>query len=186
MEAFNVPIVYSHVGPASIPQIQSSSSSTFCTYLEGELIDFSRYSLLTESYAATPDVDAHYWKKLEPFNSLDDSTAARALLDPKWVEEQLINQYQLMRWKETCFIQPVAGMDSSARVPDTSSGTATNMNSLDGRGYDLSINGFYYMSLRRSDGKCEGLYYDPQKSPYQHLELTPQAKCWSVGSWEFT
>lgn len=185
MEAINVPLVPTHTGPTSIPQSQSPSSSTFCTYLEGELIDFSRNSLLTESYVATPEVDAHYWRKLEPFNSLDDSTVARALLNPNWVKEQLMDRYQLMRWKETCFIQPIVGMDSNGHASNPSSGPATNMNGFDGRGYNLSINGFYYMSLRRSDGKCEGFYYDSQKSPYQHLELIPRAKCWSAGSWEF-
>jgi hypothetical protein len=35
----------------------------------------------------------------------------------------------------------------------------------------LTISGFYYVCLRRSDGKLEGLYYDPQSSPYQCLKL---------------
>ena len=35
----------------------------------------------------------------------------------------------------------------------------------------LTISGFYYVSLRRADGNVEGLYYDPQSNPYQHLSL---------------
>ena len=37
----------------------------------------------------------------------------------------------------------------------------------------LTISGFYYVSLRRSDGHVEGLYYDPHSTPYQHLSLKP-------------
>lgn len=43
--------------------------------------------------------------------------------------------------------------------------------SFDDTGCGLTISGFYYVCLRRSDGKLEGLYYDPQSSPYQCLKL---------------
>ncbi|KAF2680349.1 hypothetical protein K458DRAFT_434448 [Lentithecium fluviatile CBS 122367] len=43
--------------------------------------------------------------------------------------------------------------------------------SFDDSGCGLTISGFYYVCLRRSDGKLEGLYYDPQSSPYQCLKL---------------
>jgi hypothetical protein len=43
--------------------------------------------------------------------------------------------------------------------------------SSDDSGCGLTISGFYYVCLRRSDGKLEGLYYDPQSSPYQCLKL---------------
>jgi hypothetical protein len=42
---------------------------------------------------------------------------------------------------------------------------------FDDSGCGLTISGFYYVALRRSDGALEGLYYDPQSSPYQHLKL---------------
>ncbi|ORY14896.1 vacuolar import and degradation protein-domain-containing protein, partial [Clohesyomyces aquaticus] len=42
---------------------------------------------------------------------------------------------------------------------------------FDDSGCGLTISGFYYVCLRRSDGRLEGLYYDPQSSPYQHLKL---------------
>lgn len=47
----------------------------------------------------------------------------------------------------------------------------TDDQTFDGSGYGLTISGFYYVALRRSDGALEGLYYDPQSSPYQHLKL---------------
>lgn len=40
----------------------------------------------------------------------------------------------------------------------------------------LTISGFYYVSLQRSDGHVEGLYYDPHSNPYQHLSLTPEKR----------
>ncbi|KAJ4304788.1 hypothetical protein N0V90_000316 [Kalmusia sp. IMI 367209] len=43
--------------------------------------------------------------------------------------------------------------------------------SFDDSGCGLTISGFYYVCLRRSDGCLEGLYYDPQSSPYQCLKL---------------
>lgn len=182
MEAFNVP---SEPLPGSglVPNSEPVPKSTFCTYLEGELLDFSRNTLFTESYTATPDVDAHHWRKLEPFRSMTDESIARALLDPLWVEEQLMEKYQLMRWKETCFVKPLG--HSSAAGDSASPSSSSNINGPDGSGYGLSISGFYYVSLRRSDGYCEGLYYDPQSRPYQHLELRSEAKRWSMGSWEF-
>ncbi|KAF2463281.1 uncharacterized protein BDR25DRAFT_307875 [Lindgomyces ingoldianus] len=42
---------------------------------------------------------------------------------------------------------------------------------FDDSGCGLTISGFYYVCLKRADGKLEGLYYDPQSSPYQHLKL---------------
>ena len=38
----------------------------------------------------------------------------------------------------------------------------------------LTISGFYYVSMRRTDGEVQGLYYDPQSNPYQHLSLKPE------------
>ncbi|KAL5376083.1 hypothetical protein PMIN03_012566 [Paraphaeosphaeria minitans] len=43
--------------------------------------------------------------------------------------------------------------------------------SFDDSGCGLTISGFYYVCMRRSDGKLEGLYFDPQSSPYQCLKL---------------
>ncbi|KAH6633184.1 vacuolar import and degradation protein-domain-containing protein [Boeremia exigua] len=55
---------------------------------------------------------------------------------------------------------------------------------FDDSGCGLTISGFYYVCLRRSDGRVEGLYYDPMSSPYQCLKLESQGKG-SFGSWDF-
>jgi hypothetical protein len=52
-----------------------------------------------------------------------------------------------------------------------SSGGDAEHSAFDDSGCGLTISGFYYVCLRRSDGKLEGLYYDPQSSPYQCLKL---------------
>lgn len=67
------------------------------------------------------------------------------------------------------------------------SGLIAGSTGAGGRQFGLSISGFYYVSLRRSDGKLEGLYFDPQSSPYQRLELRPERKnggMWMCGSAE--
>jgi hypothetical protein len=48
----------------------------------------------------------------------------------------------------------------------------------------LTISGFYYISLRRSDGMIEGLYYDPASTPYQPLVLHPTPRP-SFASFQF-
>ncbi|KAJ4993819.1 hypothetical protein SVAN01_00873 [Stagonosporopsis vannaccii] len=55
---------------------------------------------------------------------------------------------------------------------------------FDDSGCGLTISGFYYVCLRRSDGRIEGLYYDPMSSPYQCLMLESQARG-RFGSWGF-
>ena len=42
---------------------------------------------------------------------------------------------------------------------------------FDDSGCGLTISGFYYVALDRRSGALEGLYYDPQSSPYQCLKL---------------
>ncbi|KAG9191210.1 hypothetical protein G6011_09298 [Alternaria panax] len=42
---------------------------------------------------------------------------------------------------------------------------------FDDSGCGLTISGFYYVALDRRNGMLEGLYYDPQSSPYQCLKL---------------
>ncbi|KAF2824980.1 hypothetical protein CC86DRAFT_353686 [Ophiobolus disseminans] len=55
---------------------------------------------------------------------------------------------------------------------------------FDDSGCGLTISGFYYVCLRRSDGLCEGLYFDPQSSPYQCLRLESR-RGWGRGAWGF-
>ncbi|KAL7750165.1 hypothetical protein RI367_004337 [Sorochytrium milnesiophthora] len=40
----------------------------------------------------------------------------------------------------------------------------------------LTIQGFYYIVLRKSDGFIEGFYYDPNSTPFQKIQLRPQAQ----------
>lgn len=40
----------------------------------------------------------------------------------------------------------------------------------------LTIGGFYFLSLRRSNGQIQGFYYDPKSQPYQELKLRPQKR----------
>ena len=189
----------------SSPAATSPASTPFTTYVEGQIIDFSHHTLLTEpdifGVRTTPDTDASYWRRLEPFAKLTDDEIARCLLDRTWIEKELMGKYVLMRWKERCFIPPTSSCTSSPTVrfdgvehvgtgnqasgQRDRSATTSVLSGADGNGYGLSISGFYYVSLRRGDGKLEGLYYDPQSSPYQHLELRPRAGGWGSGSWAF-
>ncbi|KAL8685785.1 MAG: hypothetical protein Q9218_007545 [Villophora microphyllina] len=122
------------------------------TYLEGEIIDFNKHTLETKQYRTDEDTDSLYWRMLEPFNKLTDDEIVQGLLSKKWMKEELREKYILMRWKEKCFVSPKDACSI------------------------LTISGFYYISLRRSDGHIEGLYYDPQSNPFQHLALTPEGK----------
>lgn len=55
---------------------------------------------------------------------------------------------------------------------------------FDDSGCGLTISGFYYVCMRRSDGRVEGLYYDPMSSPYQCLMLESQGRG-KFASWDF-
>lgn len=161
MEAFDVPDKNS---PTKV--------SSITTYLEGEIIDFNTFTLETKSFKADTRTDGMYWRKLPPFRDVnDDEAMARNLLSQEWLRKELMDKWILMRWKgmtqhaysdtfqstydagtEKCFVTP--------SDPDTA----------------LTISGFYYVSLQRSNGNVEGLYYDPHSNPYQHLSLAPQKR----------
>ncbi|KAI9672844.1 MAG: hypothetical protein M1831_000280 [Alyxoria varia] len=210
MEAYNVPSIATTTSPSDANNSTLNSSgnatkTTFSTYLEGELIDFSKNTLLTESFKASHRIDATYWRKLEPFAQLSDEDIIANLLDPGWIEREVAGKYVLMRWKERCFVKETKE-SFSANGPHRRHGNGAGggagdgdgdgdgrenranptTSSSDGNGFGLSISGFYYISLRRSDGMVEGLYHDPQSSPYQHLGLMPECGGrWSSGVWEF-
>lgn len=190
MEAYDVP---QH--PASISLMHSAErpkagkkNAPITTYLEGHIIDLATHSFLTPSLsdvnqrgpydtnaenmtpyttsnssimfpAATAGTDAANWRRLPPFNALaSDAEAARLMLSKDRMNE--VNQsYIFMRWKERCFVH---GKDDKCSVEDRMG---------ECRGHGLTISGFYYISLRRSDGEVEGLYFDPSSTPYQCLRL---------------
>lgn len=172
-------------------------TSSITTYLEGEILDLTTHTFLTESYPSHRATDATYWRKLEPFAHLQtDDDMVRTLVSQRKMRE-LGERYILMRWKERCFIPKSSTSTLSSIGPNSPSyltssfhsgsdvpsrdevwdGARPWMNSGDGvmaetgEGCGLTISGFYYVALRRSDGSVEGLYCDPESSPYQHLRL---------------
>lgn len=191
MEAYDVP---QH--PASVSILNSAERpkagkkhAPITTYLEGHIIDLATHSFLTPSPAetnqhgphptmaenatpyttlsssiifpaATPGTDAANWRKLPPFNSLSsDSEAARLMLSKDRMNE-VNRSYIFMRLKEKCFVH---GKDDKCSAEDRAGDRCC--------GHGLTISGFYYVSLRRSDGEIEGLYFDPSSTPYQCLRL---------------
>ena len=124
------------------------------------------YTTLSDSIffpSANAHTDANNWRKLPPFMHLtSDDELARAVLSKSRMDA--INQeYIFMRWKERCFVH---GKDDKCAEADRGGDQD--------RGHGLTISGFYYVSLRRSDGWVEGLYFDPTSTPYQFLRLKGQ------------
>ncbi|KAK7531696.1 vacuolar import and degradation protein-domain-containing protein [Phyllosticta citribraziliensis] len=184
MEAYNVP---SHPPQypgnnldAAIPPRPGTRTSSITTYLEGEILDFQTHTLLTESFKSSPATDATYWRKLPPFAHLRDNDLIHSLVSHEYVSK-LANEWILMRWKERCFVKSTGAARRQQQqqqqqnpppvYPSTARTSVDEEMAEDGCG--LTISGFYYVCLRRSDGAVEGLYYDPQSSPYQHLKLSP-------------
>ena len=208
MEAYDVPqhpAALSILNAAADRPKAGQKHAPITTYLEGHIIDFRTHSFLTPEPgerskrlgsrgvqhidpmnatpytrispdilfpSANPHTDASNWRKLPPFNSLSsDDELARLLLSKSHLNN--INEdYIFMRWKERCFIHAKNDTcDSEDRRGDQD------------RGHGLTISGFYYVSMKRSDGSVEGLYYDPTSTPYQHLRLKGQAA--ARPSWGF-
>ncbi|EKG17021.1 Vacuolar import/degradation protein Vid24 [Macrophomina phaseolina MS6] len=173
-------------------------TSSITTYLEGEILDLHTHTLLTESFKSSPATDATYWRKLPPFAHLRDADLVHRLVSHEYVSK-LSQEWILMRWKERCFVKSTSSARRRAaaanHAPSTSSSTTMDTEASASPQYSssrdippftieqdedegedgcgLTISGFYYVCLRRSDGAIEGLYYDPQSSPYQHLKLHP-------------
>ncbi|KAL9100501.1 MAG: hypothetical protein Q9163_004124 [Psora crenata] len=142
MEAFNVP-----------DKSSPTNKSSITTYLEGEIIDFNKFTLETKSFRSDSRTDATYWRKLPPFRDMkDEDSVVKSLLSTEWLRDELMGNWMLMRWKEKHFVTPSDAQSS------------------------LTISGFYYISMRRYDGQIEGLYYDPCSTPYQHLSLKPEMR----------
>ncbi|CAI6333044.1 unnamed protein product [Periconia digitata] len=209
MEAYNVPshphqhqslLAATGEGNASFTR-----TSSITTYLEGEILDFNTHTLLTESFQSTAHNDATYWSKLPPFEIYSDAELRHNLSSIRWFEDVLSKEWILMRWKERCFVKPYKppSVDSPAldqvmesdsdplpapSDPPQPSWTVgagdTEHGMFDDSGCGLTISGFYYVCLRRSDGRLDGLYYDPQSSPYQCLKLE-SVRGGALPAWEF-
>ncbi|CAG5181174.1 uncharacterized protein ALTATR162_LOCUS9630 [Alternaria atra] len=243
MEAYNVPShPHSHtIFPTNNATPPVTRTSSITTYLEGEILDFNNHTLLTESFKSNAANDATYWRKLPPFQKMNDEDVVRALTSKKWLTEVLGQDWILMRWKERCFVKslnrstpdpvqpppsttipssfgadagpapnPWSSTASTNNYPPSAPNTSTQPSSqlhpspyrivrnaqtgraeveitpqplfnavtndaehatFDDSGCGLTISGFYYVALDRRSGMLEGLYYDPQSSPYQCLKL---------------
>ena len=117
---------------------------------------------------------------------------ASHLRSRSWIENVLLKDWVLMRWKERCFIKtpeaaasssslhPQPPPPSSAYPPDpgssSSSRTATAPPGGDSSTWGLTIAGFYYVALRRQTGEIDGLYFDPGSLPFQMLSLGPEGR----------
>ena len=88
MEAFNVP-----------DKTSPTRESSISTFLEGEILDFKRYTLETKSFKANAHVDGTYWRELAPFRDLPEEELVKALVSKKWLTEELSQKWILMRWK---------------------------------------------------------------------------------------
>ena len=99
----------------------------------------------------------------------DGADALARLLLSRTQLRQLNEEYIFMRWKERCFVH--------SRHDCCKSSSSDRLGDQD-RGHGLTISGFYYVSLRRSDGEVEGLYFDPSSTPYQLLRLKGKAAGW--------
>ena len=93
MEAYNIPDKTSPTPDAHV-----------ITFLEGEIIDFNKFTLETGKFRASTDTDSMYWRQLQPFKHLTDIEVVKNLVNKKWVTEELSKTWLLMRWKGMSFI----------------------------------------------------------------------------------
>lgn len=84
----------------NIPDKTSSTPGThIITFLEGEIIDFNRFTLETGKFRADAETDSTYWRELQPFRDLTDDEIVKSLVSKRWIAEELSKRWLLMRWK---------------------------------------------------------------------------------------
>ncbi|KAI4724202.1 hypothetical protein E4T49_08073 [Aureobasidium sp. EXF-10728] len=183
MEAFDVPNT-THPSAETCTPVPPIT-----TYLEGQIIDLNVHTFLTPVNLpnsgditfppTTAQTDASYWRNLPPFSSMkSDEDVARAMLSRAQMDE-IMSEWIFMRWKERCFIHTESDVcHRHTEHPTAGEGDDNDLN------HGLTISGFYYVSLRRSDGNIDGLYFDTKTSPYQHLRLAAK-NGGTLGSWQF-
>ncbi|KAI5275436.1 hypothetical protein E4T47_01576 [Aureobasidium subglaciale] len=182
MEAFDVPSTTHPSTGTGIP------TPPITTYLEGQIIDLNLHTFLTPAkpnpglitFPTTSALtDAGYWRNLPPFSSMkSDQDVARAMLSRAQMDE-IMSDWIFMRWKERCFIHCESDLCRTHSEHATSGeGDDNDLN------HGLTISGFYYVSLRRSDGNIVGLYFDTKTSPYQRLRLAAKSGG-KLASWQF-
>ncbi|KAG0373603.1 hypothetical protein BGX24_011478 [Mortierella sp. AD032] len=136
--------VYGHMEAMDVPM----SVSNVVTFWEGEIIDFDNHTLWTRKWAAKERTDLDHWRRLEAFRGMDERHIIKGAENGRF-RGHITQKYIFMRWKERHFVN----------VSEHTSG--------------LTIAGFYYLSMRRSDGYVEGFYHDQASTPFQHLALNP-------------
>lgn len=108
-----------------------------------------------------------------------EDTIATHLRSRSWIENVLLRDWILMRWKERCFIDDGGPVGDAIQVEGGASGAPAppsqeTVASSPPLSWGLTISGFYYVALRRQTGEIDGLYYDPGSLPFQVLELRPR------------
>ncbi|KAG0007000.1 hypothetical protein BGZ65_000141 [Modicella reniformis] len=124
------------------------SASNVVTFWEGEIIDFENHTFWTKKWATKAKTDLEHWKRLEAFQGIDEKYIVKGAKTGRF-RGHVDQKYIFMRWKEKHFVNS----------NEHTSG--------------LTIAGFYYVAMRRSDGYVEGYYHDQQSTPFQHLCLNP-------------
>ncbi|KAF9362325.1 hypothetical protein BGX34_006389 [Mortierella sp. NVP85] len=136
--------IYGQMEAMDVPM----SASNVVTFWEGEIIDFENHTLWTKKWAAKARTDLDHWKRLEAFQGIDERYIVKGAKTGRF-RGHIDQKYIFMRWKEKHFVN---ASEHTSR---------------------LTIAGFYYVSMRRSDGYVEGYYHDQHSAPYQHLCLNP-------------
>ncbi|ORX83557.1 hypothetical protein K493DRAFT_320244, partial [Basidiobolus meristosporus CBS 931.73] len=126
-----------------------ATTATVLTYWDGEIVDFTNHNLWTDKWQANRDIDLQHWRMFKAFKGIDSTDITLGANSVNSLAE-IHRKYVFMRWKERFFVN-VSAQDSG-----------------------LTIAGFYYVCLRRSDGLIEGFYFDPSSTPYQRLILKPK------------
>ncbi|KAG0307788.1 hypothetical protein BGZ97_000285 [Linnemannia gamsii] len=136
--------VCGHMEAMDVPM----SESNVVTFWEGEIIDFDNHTMWTRKWSAKDRTDLDHWRRLEAFRGMDEKHIIKGAENGRF-KGHVAQKYIFMRWKERHFVN----------MSEHTSG--------------LTIAGFYYVSMRRSDGYVEGFYHDQASTPFQHLSLNP-------------
>ncbi|CBY00596.1 hypothetical protein LEMA_P017260.1 [Plenodomus lingam JN3] len=148
------------------PDFQAPQSTTTSTSLGGRAWPLSQYTHpppSTSSSSSTSTSTPQPRMPASPYRIVRNSQTGRA---------------------EVEISQSLLANDLSEEMSGARSNNDAEHATFDDSGCGLTISGFYYVCLRRSDGALEGLYYDPQTSLYQCLRLE-SLKGGVRGAWAF-
>ncbi|KAJ2747492.1 hypothetical protein GGI20_000481 [Coemansia sp. BCRC 34301] len=121
--------------------------TTVVTCWDGEVVDFKNFLPLTGKWRASADNDAQHWRLFEPLLASSSGSSADAFLC-QWPDAlrgkrmpRLLEDYIFMRWKEKSFVN------------------------LSPQDVELTIEGFYYISMNRRSGAIEAMRVDSLLNP---------------------